>query len=298
MLTAKRFAGLLVVLLCGVLPLGCAALNPGPIAGVEQVRVISDIPYTTDPPGASAETLRRHKLDIYLPSSGANWPTVIVVHGGGFVINDKTVVDNMGYALAQEGYAVVTPNYRLYPRATHPAIIEDVAAAIAWTKTNLPRYGTDTDTYFLIGYSAGSTLAAMALLDGQWLARHALTPAVFRAAIFISGIYQVDRVPFPLRFAFTQDPQVWRDVSPLRHVRGQLPPLLLLHAQRDWKWGGGDRSMKRQALLLRERLAAAGNDVILREIPDCNHDEIEMQIGRDPDSATFAALREFLARHR
>ncbi|HPQ71579.1 MAG TPA: alpha/beta hydrolase [bacterium] len=297
-MNASSSAKLVGALLLVTVALGCAALHPGPIVGVEQVHVERDIVYRDDPPTASDETKRRHLLDIYLPTTGAQWPTVLIVHGGGFVINDKAIVDNMGYALAQEGYAVVACNYRLYPRTTHPGPIEDVAAAIAWTKANLPRYGGNTDDYFLIGYSAGGTLAAMALLDERWLAPHGLSVDIFRAAVLMSGIYEVDRIPFPLRFAFTQDPEVWRDASPLRHVRAPLPPLLLLHAEHDWKWGWGRMSMKAQAHLLYEKLRAAGNDVTLREIPDCNHDGIEMQIGRDPASATFAALRAFLARHR
>lgn len=297
-MNVSSFAKLIGVSLFIVMTFGCAALHPGPILGVEQVRVERDISYRDDPPTASAETKRRHLLDIYLPATGGPWPTVLIVHGGGFVINDKTIVENMGYALAQEGYAAVAVNYRLYPRTTHPGPIEDVAAAIAWTKANLPRYGADTDDYFLIGYSAGGTLAAMALLDERWLAPHGLSAEIFRAAVLMSGIYEVDRVPLPLRFAFTQDPAVWRDASPLRHVRAPLPPLLLLHAQHDWRWGWGRMSMKAQAHLLYEALRAAGNDVVLREIADCDHNGIEMQIGRDPDSAAFAALRAFLAKHR
>ena len=76
-----------------------------------------------------AYRLERCKLDIYYPEGIKDFPTVVWFHGGGLTGGSKHIPRE----LTEQGFAVVTVNYRLSPRATNPAYIEDAAEAVAWT---------------------------------------------------------------------------------------------------------------------------------------------------------------------
>lgn len=268
---------------------GCATAPLAPVLDMQNVRLISDQQYYF---GEGADPVR-HLLDIYLPKSGTNWPTVLILHGGAWIVNDKSVIGNLGYALANAGVAAVCANYRLYPQAKHPQQVNDLTRALHWTRMHLIGRGADTDNLFIIGYSAGAPLAALTALDPGYLWPFNLNPRILRGVITISGVYDVKEIPWPLRFVFTSSPQVWKKASPILHVRGDAPPFLILHAQDDITLTK-TKSVKVQSRLFYEALKRAGTEVSLYEIPDCNHDQVVEQAGRRPDSETFGRIMEFI----
>ena len=60
------------------------------------------------------------------------------------------------------GYVSIGVQYRLSGQAKWPAQIEDVKAAIRWTRANASRLGIDADRIAVAGYSAGGFLALTA----------------------------------------------------------------------------------------------------------------------------------------
>ena len=83
------------------------------------------------------------KMDIYLPESIPQLlPVIINVHGGAFLMGDKTDGMNLNpMALAlKRGYAFVAINYRLSGEAIFPAQINDVKAAIRFIRANAAKY--------------------------------------------------------------------------------------------------------------------------------------------------------------
>ena len=70
-------------------------------------------------------------LDLYFPS-GTNGPlpTIVSVHGGGYVYGDKNLYRFYCMSLSQRGFAVVNFSYRLAPKYRFPAQLEDVNAAM------------------------------------------------------------------------------------------------------------------------------------------------------------------------
>jgi len=48
---------------------------------------------------------------------------------------------------------------------SHPAHIQDAAAAFAWVKRHIADYGGNPDQVFVIGHSAGAYLAVLLALD-------------------------------------------------------------------------------------------------------------------------------------
>ncbi|HEX5419851.1 MAG TPA: alpha/beta hydrolase [Gammaproteobacteria bacterium] len=102
-------------------------------------------------------------LDVYHPSP-ANAKRMAIVHlyGGGFFTGSKTGVTTSSRAFAGQGYVSVASTYRLTGQARWPAQIEDVKAAIRWTRANADRLGVDADKIGVAGYSAGGMLALFA----------------------------------------------------------------------------------------------------------------------------------------
>ena len=103
-------------------------------------------------------------LNLYVPESQEPVPLIVVVHGGGFVVNDcESRQARLFYQYFRDhGYACATVNYRLAQEAPFPAAVEDVKAAVRYLRANADRYGYTTDKLAIWGESAGGYLAVMA----------------------------------------------------------------------------------------------------------------------------------------
>jgi len=273
-----------------VLSLGGCAATLSPVAGMERVRVLRDLPYWESP---SRDPVRHH-LDLYLPTQGRDWPVVVMFHGGAWMINHKGISANVGYALADHGYAVVCANYRLFPHVRYPDMVRDAARAVAWTKNNVAAHGGNPQCLFVMGHSAGAYLAAALAADPRYLAEFGMNAASLRGAIPVSGVYEVENIDWPWRIIFTNHREVWRAASPLRHARPEAPPFLVLYAEHDLRTII-DAAAESRAFA--ERLRSAGVSVRLAMIPDCHHDGIIEQVGRG-ESLTEKTLLDFLNEHR
>ncbi len=122
----------------------------------------------TDPEGIEAfenisygEHGKWNLLDVYKPVGQSNLPVIFNVHGGGWVYGDKEVYRYYCMELAKEGFAVVNFTYRLTPDIKYPLHMQDVNAAMTWTKNNICDFGGDIDQLCIIGDSAGGEMAAM-----------------------------------------------------------------------------------------------------------------------------------------
>jgi acetyl esterase/lipase len=121
------------------------------------VDVVHDVPYG----GAERPELL---LDVYRPqTSEGEAPVVIGVHGGGWVSGDKLQFAPQSRALARAGFLVVDANYALEPSLGpgFPRQIDDLRAALRWTRKHARSYGGDPDRMAVVGGSAGGYLAAM-----------------------------------------------------------------------------------------------------------------------------------------
>jgi acetyl esterase/lipase len=101
-------------------------------------------------------------LDIYRPDADASPAVALYLHGGGWAVGDKA--DRSAErleALARNGIAVASANYRLTSAATYPAQIHDVKAAVRWLRANGSERGLAVDRLAVWGASAGAYLASM-----------------------------------------------------------------------------------------------------------------------------------------
>ena len=100
-----------------------------------------------------------HLLDLYRPKDKeGKLPVLLNIHGGAWVYGDKKVYAPYCMYLAAQGFAVVNASYRLAPKHTFPAPLEDVGSIMEWVVTNAKQYHLDLRNLFFVGDSAGAHL--------------------------------------------------------------------------------------------------------------------------------------------
>ncbi|MBX2875826.1 MAG: alpha/beta hydrolase [Saprospiraceae bacterium] len=188
---------------------------------------LQDIPYyNTDDQAKDAYLKERCKLDIYQPSA-KGFPTLVWFHGGGLTGGNK----HIPAGLKEQGIAVVTVNYRLYPKIKAPVYIEDAAAAVAWTFKNIETYGGDPNQIFVSGHSAGGYLASMIGLDKSWLAKHDIDADKIAGLLPLSG-HTITHFTVRKERGIDGKQPIIDELAPLYHVRADAPPLLLITGDR------------------------------------------------------------------
>lgn len=100
-------------------------------------------------------------LDVYFPqgTKGA-LPTIVSIHGGGYVYGSKEIYRRYGMDMAKRGFAFVNFNYRLAPKWKFPTPLHDTNAVMEWICKNAQRYHLDPQRILLVGDSAGAQLAS------------------------------------------------------------------------------------------------------------------------------------------
>jgi acetyl esterase/lipase len=319
----RRIVALLILTFCVHTVPGAA-----PPSGAPRIRESFDVRYY---PGNGRQTL---DVFAPAETGKGPLPVVLFVHGGTWVAGDKNhfgLNRGVGRFLARHGIVAVLVNYRLSPRVKHPEHARDVARAFAWTCRNVARYGGDPGRVVLVGHSAGGHLACLVATDKTYLADPELKltdreRAGLRGVVGVSGVY---RIPPPEEFrkmsaaivehlvartapsqlagmltpvlmraseslnpfalVFGSDPSVQKQASPLNHVHEGLPPFLLLYAERE---------IPGLAMMAQEFAAAlrkANDTVLLKEVPECTHRSIVIQMHDSRDEAGKLLL-DFVSR--
>lgn len=124
------------------------------------MKLISDVRY-----GDFEETT----ADIYLPET-TNFDTIVNFHGGGLDHGSKSdaTIQSLGKAFADAGYAFVSVEYRMYPKAKFPDYLVDCAKATAFAKNYVRDFGGNGEI-ILMGQSAGAWISLMLCLNKEYL---------------------------------------------------------------------------------------------------------------------------------
>lgn len=175
---------------------GCRVTNipiwhlNGPLADSTEIERIHDVTYY-DGPDANSQ---RHRLDLFLPKGKRDFPVVVLVHGGAWMVGDNRccgLYSSVGEFLASQGIGAVLPTYRQSPGVKHPEHAKDVARAIAWTKAHMRAIGGRPDDIFLMGHSAGGHLVALLATDDKYLHAEGISRSEIRGVVSTSGVYRV-----------------------------------------------------------------------------------------------------------
>jgi acetyl esterase/lipase len=229
---------------------------------------------------------RVERLDVDVPAgpvpSGGR-PALLAIHGGGWRKFDKVEYGSkIAGQFGRAGYVVVAMNYALSApgRPSWPANINDVRAASLWVHQHAAEFGINPRRVAAIGESAGGHLATLLGLDpGDTPSGAPADPTnTARVAAVIDFYGPTDLTALvgqsvvggPVAKQFLggtpeQVPASYRDASPVAHVTGAAPPVLMLH-------GTADTVVPlAQAQELASALTAAGVPNRLVAVPGASH---------------------------
>lgn len=143
-------------------------------------------------------------FDVFYPEGATEpLPTIVWVHGGGFIGGTKNALRSYMAILASHGYTVVNVEYTHAPEALYPTPVIQLNQALAHITEQAERLHVDPQQIVLAGDSAGAHIAAQAALaiTNPDYARDAQLPAAIDAAalrgvILVSGPYDTSSLDF------------------------------------------------------------------------------------------------------
>lgn len=104
------------------------------------------------------------EADVWLPPDEGPHPVIVFIHGGALIMGSRRWLDPVqreGYV--DDGFAVVSIDYRLAPETKLPEIAADLDDAFAWVRRDgRPALGLDPLRVAAVGHSAGGYLALLA----------------------------------------------------------------------------------------------------------------------------------------
>jgi arylformamidase len=164
---------------------------------------------------------------LFFPVAEPRAPLLVYVHGGYWQELSKEDSCFAAPHFLARGVSFAALGYGLAPAHRLDEIVAMIRDGVGWLWANAAELGVDPARIFLSGSSAGAHLVAMCLLDG-WLPAPLRPSDVVRGAVLLSGVYELE----PLRRTYIGEAigltgaEAARN-SPLRHLRGPLPPLIV-----------------------------------------------------------------------
>jgi acetyl esterase/lipase len=285
-----------VALLCLLSPAAAADDSASDWAAVlgNDYRVLANVTY-------KVANQYEAKLDAYLPrNTEGPVPTLIYIHGGGWVGGTKEGVVLRLLPYMKLGMAVVNVEYRMARVSLAPAAVADCRCALRWVIENAAEHNFDVDRIVVTGGSAGGHLALTtgmvdpaSGLDNECPTNKPLKVAAILNYYGITDVNDLLSGPNQKSYAVAwlgsldNAREVAKRVSPLTYVRKGLPPILTIH-------GDADPTVPYQhGVRLREALDKAGVPNELLTIPGGKH-------GGFTNEETLkiqATINQFLVKH-
>jgi len=224
--------------------------------------------------------LDRQKLDIYKADKPrANSPVLVFIHGGSWEDGSKDIYKFLAEGFTSEGFDIAVPNYRLYPDAVYPQMLEDSAKAVAHVARQFP-----ARPVVIMGHSAGGYNALMVGLDETYLSAEGVSVCERVSGIVSlaspTGVYELKKEPlitiFPDRFQ--------KDDAPLAYVDTPSPRIFAMN-------GGDDTTVgPKNAEVLAAKVNARGGAAELKIYDGVDHTQAVQFLSRHFDGkATIKA---------
>jgi len=252
----------------------------------------------------------RNELDLFLPKDDGKSlrPAVIVIHGGAWRGGDKKDMRILAEPLAQRGYVVAAINYRLAPKWSYPAQLDDCQRAVRWLRKNAKEFRVDPKRFGAAGASAGGHLA---LLLGTREVRDDSDPDLKGISSKVQCVLSIcgptdltdKRYAQALRDSelgkiliefigkpYDEAPELWKEASPICHVSPDDAPTFIIHGDQD------SIVPFEQSVRLAEALKKAGVEVQLVAIKGMDHGPTTPE-QQDELMRAFGQALEFFDKH-
>ncbi len=100
-------------------------------------------------------------LDIYYEKDTERLqPTIVNIHGGGYIYGSKEIYKHYCVYLSSLGYTVVNFNYHLAPKSKFPSQLKEINDVMEWIVDNAEEHFIDLNNIFLVGDSAGAQMCS------------------------------------------------------------------------------------------------------------------------------------------
>ena len=184
---------------------------------------------------------------IYVPDKPGNHPAILDIHGGGWsarqVENDRPMMER----LAARGFVTALVAYRLSGEAKYPAALHDCKSAVRYLRANAAKFKIDPERIGVMGGSAGGHLAGLLAMtnglkefegDGPHQAASSAVKAciVMAASMDVYGPNLKKTGPGAIAFfgaSCEEKPDLYKQASPLTHVRPGVPPTIFIEGEKD-----------------------------------------------------------------
>ena len=131
---------------------------------------------------------------------------------------------------------MVIMDYPLAPAYKVNAMAKASAKGIQWVYDHIAAYGGDPEQIYVSGHSAGGHLSALVAVRDEYFDTLGISNPIAGAVLIdpagldmYSYLVEANNAPGTShRRAFTDDPQVWKDTSPIYHLHAGMPPMMIM----------------------------------------------------------------------
>ncbi|MBE6787066.1 MAG: alpha/beta hydrolase [Ruminococcaceae bacterium] len=230
-------------------------------------------------------------LDLFLPQ-GESKATFIYFHGGGIESGSRKDIGEFPKYLTKHGIAVVSVEYRMYPKAQYPEFIEDGADAVLWVKENLAQYGF-SDNFFIGGSSAGAYISMMLCFCNSFFEKRGLKQSEIQGYFHDAGQPTVHFNVLKQRGIDTRRIVV-DEMAPLYYVgeAEEYPPMMFIVSDDDMQ------NRFEQTMLMISTLKHFGyeQNKILYRIMNGKHCSYIHTFDQNGDSILGKLIKEFIGK--
>jgi pectinesterase len=236
------------------------------------------------PPGVTCTTnvvavYPEHSVDlvVYTPDKPGVYPCILDIHGGGWsarqVESDKPMMER----LATRGFVTALVSYRLATEAKFPAALHDCKSALRYLRANAKKFKIDPERIGCMGGSAGGHLSGLTAMTSGLPEFEGNGPnkeqsSAVKACIVMAATQDLvaanqGKAPTNAVTFFggscAEKPEVYKQASPITHVRAGVPPTIFIEGEKD--------TLKIGRAEMQEKLRALGIETALHTLKEAPH---------------------------
>lgn len=217
------------------------------------------------------------ELYVYVPDAAGTWPCILDIHGGGWKARQVEADKPMMERLAQRGFVTALVSYRLSTEAKYPAALHDCKAALRCLRAHAKELKIDPERIGCMGGSAGGHLSGLTAMttglpefegEGPFKDQSSAVKACIVMAatqnLVDSNYFQKNESAI-LFFGGNalEKPEVYKEASPINHVRAGVPPTIYIEGEKD--------TLKVGRAEMMEKLKALGIETAVYTLKEAPH---------------------------